>query len=40
MVGAFVTHARFAETERLAPPVVLLALTLLIALERFGPQSF
>jgi uncharacterized membrane protein YphA (DoxX/SURF4 family) len=40
MVGAVLTHARFGETERLAAPVVLLALALLIALERFGPQSF
>jgi hypothetical protein len=40
MVGAFLTHARLGETERLAAPVVLLALALLIALERFGPQSF
>jgi uncharacterized membrane protein YphA (DoxX/SURF4 family) len=40
MVGAFLTHARFGETGRLAAPVVLLALALLIALERLGPQSF
>ena len=40
MVGALLTHARLEETERLAAPVVLLALALLIALERFGPQSF
>jgi hypothetical protein len=40
MVDAFLTHARLGETERLAAPVVLLALALLIALERFGPQSF
>jgi hypothetical protein len=40
MVGAFLTHARLGETERLAAPVLLLALVLLTALERFGPQSF
>ena len=40
MVGAFLTHARFGETGRLSAPVVLLALALLIALERLGPQSF
>ena len=40
MVGALLTHARFGETERLAAPVLLLALTLLIVLERFGPHSF
>ena len=40
MVGAFLTHARLGLTERLAAPLVLLALALLIALERFGPQSF
>lgn len=40
MVGALLTHARFGETGRLAAPVVLLALALLIALERLGPQSF
>jgi uncharacterized membrane protein YphA (DoxX/SURF4 family) len=40
MVAAFLTHARLGETERLAAPVVMLALALFIALERFGPQSF
>ena len=40
MVGAFLTHARLGETSRLAAPVVLLALALLIAFEPFGPQSF
>ena len=40
MVGALLTHARFGETGRLAAPVGLLALALLIALERLGPQSF
>jgi uncharacterized membrane protein YphA (DoxX/SURF4 family) len=39
MVGAVLTHARLGETQRLAAPVVLLALALLIALERFGTQS-
>jgi hypothetical protein len=40
MVAAFLTHARLGETGRLAAPVVLLALALLIVFERFGPQSF
>jgi uncharacterized membrane protein YphA (DoxX/SURF4 family) len=40
MVGATVTHARLGETGRLVAPAVLLALALLIALERFGPHSF
>ena len=40
MAGGFLTHARLGETERMAAPVVLLALALIIALERFGPQSF
>src|SRR5512132_1990323 len=40
MVGALLTHARLGETARLTAPVVLLALALLIALGRFGPQGF
>jgi uncharacterized membrane protein len=39
MAAAFLTHARLGETGRPAAPVVLLALALLIALERFGPQG-
>jgi len=40
MVGAVLTHARLGETGRLGAPVLLLALVLFIALERFGPHSF
>jgi uncharacterized membrane protein YphA (DoxX/SURF4 family) len=40
MVGAFLTHARLGETKRLAAPLVLFGLALLIALARFGTQSF
>ncbi len=40
MVGAILTHARLGETQRLAAPVVVLGLALVIAAERFGPQSF
>jgi DoxX-like family len=36
MVGAIATHVRMGETDRLAVPVVLLALTLFVAVERFG----
>lgn len=39
MVGAIATHVRMGETERLAVPVVLLALTLFVAVEPFGPHS-
>ena len=39
MVGAIATHVRMGETDRLAVPVVLLALTLFVAVERFGPHS-
>ena len=40
MVGAITTHVRRGETDRLAVPIVLLALTLLfVAVERFGPHS-
>jgi uncharacterized membrane protein YphA (DoxX/SURF4 family) len=39
MVGALLTHARLGETGRLAAPIVLLALTLLVAVERFGSHS-
>jgi uncharacterized membrane protein YphA (DoxX/SURF4 family) len=39
MVGAIVTHIRMGETDRLAVPIVLLALTLFVAVERFGAYS-
>jgi hypothetical protein len=39
MIGAIVTHVRMGETDRLAVPLVLLALTLLVAIERFGAQG-
>jgi uncharacterized membrane protein YphA (DoxX/SURF4 family) len=39
MIGAIATHARMGETDRLAVPVVLLALTIFVAVERFGAHS-
>jgi uncharacterized membrane protein YphA (DoxX/SURF4 family) len=39
MIGAIATHVRMGETDRLAVPIVLLALTLFVAVERFGPYS-
>lgn len=39
MIGAIATHVRMGETDRLAVPIVLLALTLFVAVERFGPHS-
>ena len=39
MIGAIVTHVRMGETDRLAVPIVLLALTLFVAIERFGAHS-
>lgn len=39
MIGAIVTHVRMGETDRLAVPIVLLALTLFVAIERVGPHS-
>jgi uncharacterized membrane protein YphA (DoxX/SURF4 family) len=39
MVGAMVTHVRMGETDRLVVPIVLLALTLFVAIERFGAQN-
>jgi uncharacterized membrane protein YphA (DoxX/SURF4 family) len=39
MVGAIVTHVRMGETDRLAVPIVVLVLALIIAIERFGPHS-
>jgi hypothetical protein len=40
MVGAVLTHLRLGETERVAVPLILLALLLFVAVERFGPHSF
>jgi len=39
MVGAIATHVRLGETDRLAVPVLVLALALVIAVERFGALS-
>jgi uncharacterized membrane protein YphA (DoxX/SURF4 family) len=39
MVGAIVTHLRLGETDRLAVPIVVLALALFVAIERFGAYS-
>jgi uncharacterized membrane protein YphA (DoxX/SURF4 family) len=39
MVGAIVTHLRLGETDRLVVPIVLLALALFVAIERFGAYS-
>jgi hypothetical protein len=39
MVAAIVTHVRLGETDRLVVPIVLLALALFVAIERFGALS-
>ena len=39
MVGAIATHLRLGEASRLAVPLVVLGLALLVAVERFGPHS-
>jgi uncharacterized membrane protein YphA (DoxX/SURF4 family) len=39
MIGAIATHVRTGETDRLAVPIVLLALTIFVAVERFGAHS-
>ena len=39
MVGAIRTHVRYAETDRLAVPIAVLALALLVAVESFGNYS-
>ena len=39
MVGAIVTHLRDGEPERLAAPIILLALCLFVAIERFGAHA-
>ena len=36
MIGAIVTHVHMGETDRLAVPIVLLVLALLVAIARFG----
>jgi uncharacterized membrane protein YphA (DoxX/SURF4 family) len=39
MVGAIRTHVRYAETDRLAVPIVVLALALFVAVAAFGTYS-
>jgi uncharacterized membrane protein YphA (DoxX/SURF4 family) len=39
MVGAIVTHLREGEPERLAVPIILLALCLFVAVERSGAHT-
>ncbi len=39
MIGAIATHLRFDEANRLAVPIVVLALALFVAIERFGTYS-
>jgi uncharacterized membrane protein YphA (DoxX/SURF4 family) len=39
MVGALATHVRLGETSRIAAPIVLLGLAVLVAVERVGPHS-
>jgi hypothetical protein len=36
VLGALGTHVRMGETDRLAVPLVLLVLTLIVAIARFG----
>ena len=36
MVGAIITHVRMGETERLVVPIVVLALSLLVVVERLA----
>lgn len=40
MIGAALTHARLKEFPNVALNVVLLAVAVFIAVERFGPHSF
>ena len=40
MVGAAITHLRRHEYPNIAANLVLLALALLVGVQRFGPQSF
>ena len=39
MAGAAVTHVRRGETNRIAAPLVLLVLLLVVAVGRFGPYA-
>ena len=39
MVGAIYTHVRYDESERLAVPIVVLALALFVAIEGLGTYS-
>ena len=39
MVVAIAVHLRYGEANRLLVPIVLLALCVFVAIERFGPQS-
>jgi uncharacterized membrane protein YphA (DoxX/SURF4 family) len=39
MVGAIYTHVRYDESERLAVPIVVLALALFVVIEGFGTYS-
>lgn len=38
MVGAIATHVRLGETGRAIAPIIVLAATLFVAIERFGPH--
>lgn len=40
MVGAVIVHVRRHETQAIAAPLALLALAVLVAWGRFGPESF
>jgi uncharacterized membrane protein YphA (DoxX/SURF4 family) len=40
MIGAIATQVRMGEKDDLAVPVVILALTVFLAVERFGPHRF
>jgi hypothetical protein len=40
MVGAIITHLRRHEARVIASPMAVLALAVLVAWGRFGPQSF
>jgi hypothetical protein len=40
MTGAMIIHLRRGETQPVAVNVVILALAVLVAWQRFGPQSF
>lgn len=40
MIGAMIIHLRRGETQPIAVNLAILALALLVAWQRFGPQSF